>query len=849
MDYCEDFRLIQIKLNHCNEFVKNFEKINNYGGCEIYVKEIALRLKNVFLSRGYNNQESHELRKINLLLMLNTEASFKYDLKEDIKICHLLNNFAPLTKCLYANLIWELKLEKYLYEALKFLPSWFILQFLDEIVDSLRFSKSFDVILQVKELVEAIYTNICRMDYKCTSSDQQVDQKIILSKFTDNFTSLLRNYNTPNTEESLTKSKRRLREFNGYALNYQLQLVLSCLKMFQEKPQFEIDEKFHIYKINADKEPETNNYSTNRYSESVSETLNTLNVILLNTLQNSILNITLEDFMYWVEIDIDDILIEDIDLKRDNLQKLIGEQAYELIELINANEKFEHNVVKQLSTISIKPKSIQDIAKEATVGTILEKIENSPSRGVWLDELLSRKDTLYFNTECLQTIIDNIEIVDMKHLLKMLNDHQNFSMDSEDEAQMKEIFLKAGSKLNTESITMWIEELIRTMGSDYNVLIDTEIVYENEMRNYMNKISETNIEEKTMWRLILKYPQKFYEMLLEQIEINQDETTILKVIEITMSISSNFIKKLIIDGPDISSKKSSYHNLLAGIFKLQIMERKEFVKDILMNNFSKALSCNDHKLLLVHLHTLKILSNHIKITDLLPPLMIQLAQILDKFRWDLMTYSSTREEIVDLAITNIQHLIKTVLINGSKNEKEWIKSKIDNLKVSTKFYFQKLSLEKGEEIVPFDEFLAYPDKLQDASKAKITTFLCDAIVKCTSKECKRLMNNEILQKFYTNALTCIAMIVKKSNQSVPIECLKKCVNDYVKNMTEMIIPKNPEELLLKDVINLIKQFPSSSYDDLTILFLEALKMFKKCENFVNIINELEDCDLKRILLE
>jgi hypothetical protein len=32
MDYCEDFRLIQASLNHCNEFVKRFDKINSYGG-------------------------------------------------------------------------------------------------------------------------------------------------------------------------------------------------------------------------------------------------------------------------------------------------------------------------------------------------------------------------------------------------------------------------------------------------------------------------------------------------------------------------------------------------------------------------------------------------------------------------------------------------------------------------------------------------------------------------------------------------------------------------------------------------------------------------------------------------
>jgi hypothetical protein len=32
MDYSEDFRLVQTTLNHCNEFVKKFDKIVFYGG-------------------------------------------------------------------------------------------------------------------------------------------------------------------------------------------------------------------------------------------------------------------------------------------------------------------------------------------------------------------------------------------------------------------------------------------------------------------------------------------------------------------------------------------------------------------------------------------------------------------------------------------------------------------------------------------------------------------------------------------------------------------------------------------------------------------------------------------------
>lgn len=744
-----------------------------------------MRLRNILLLKGYNFKDCQELRRINFLLMLNTDASFKFDLNEDHNVCHLLNNFSQLSKCLYANLTWHLKLDEYLYETLKFSPSWFVLQFLDEIVDSLRFSSSFDVIRQVKNIVESIYTNICRMDYRCSNkSEYLIDQKIIAGKFTDSITSLLRNFNTPVTDDSIVKSKKKLREYIGHSLNCQLELVLSCFRMYQSKPQFEIANKFHIYKINLNNEPETNNYSAKNYSKIINEDLININFILLNTLQNTILNVTLDDFMYWVEIDIDDPTNEDEDLKRDNLQKSIGEQSYEVMDLINNNSQFEHDVVKQLSTISIKPKVLSEVAKDASVGLVLEKIETSPSRVVWLEELLNRRDTLYFNTECLQTIIDNVDIIKLQHLMKIIADHQNFgSMDAEDEEQMKELFLKGGIRQNIEDISVMTEELIRTLGCDYNILQDSEAMFDQEINNYLNKITEDNIEKVNMWTLIFKYPQRFFEKLLEDID-TQDEAqyaTALKIISETSTIASNYIKDIIVNSPfnEQHDKKSSRHLLLAGIFKQKIMESKEFVKDIIMSNFTKALSGNDLHSLLMYLQVLKQISHHLKINDLLPPLMIQLAQILDKIRWDLMSYSTVREEIVEIANVNVQELMKTILIHGSGNDREWIKMKINNFKLLTKFYYQKLSLEKGEAIIPFDIFLHSGD-FQGQSKAKITSFLCETIVRCTSKECKRLMGNEMLQDSYTEALIIVATIVKKSNQSSPIECLRKCIAVYVK---------------------------------------------------------------------
>lgn len=807
--------------------------------------------------KSFNSEDCNGLRKILFLLQLNTDVSLSRDLNEDYAVCHLLNNFPLLSKCLFVNLMWQLKLEKYFYESLKFTPSWFMLQFLHEAIDSLRFSKPLEVIVQVKEIVESIYCNICRMDFKIVNTSQQVEQKIILNKLLDFIMTLLRNYNTPNADDEISKSKKKLKEYLGHSLNTQLTLVHNCFQMFKSKPQFAIREEHRIFKLMTEKEPETNNFSVKNHSPIVEESLTKINMALLNTLQNSVLNITIDDFMYWVEIDIEDPSTDDDDLKKDNLQKSVGEMSFDLIQLIDQNPSFEHDVVKQLQTISIKPRSLSEIASEATVGTVLDKIESSPNKRVWFEELLSRRDTLYFNTECLQTIIDNIAIVQFNDLLRILNDHQSYgNMDKEDEIQIMEILRLSGARLNSAELSDFTENLIRAFGVDYNLCSDDDTGFSSELTNYFNKLTENSLNEDSMWKLIMLNPSRFFECLLENIA-NQDKTQIeivLRILNKTSLVAVDLVKNIVLSNLETAAEPSKSMNyiFLAGLFKLNLMGRKEFIREILMENIAKAMSSDKLQVLSMLLSALHQISGKLKVEDLVSPLTILLAQILDKYRWDLMSFTSLREKIVETAIAIIQDLVKALLINGTKNDKDWILSKTNDCKAMTKFYFQKFSLEKGESIVMFDKFL-HPEGFEGVSKNKITSFLCETIVRCTSKELKWLMTNEHLQHFLTDALLVVTVIVDKSKQQGAINCLHKCVSDHVKVLKDLIIPsltdKSQLQALFIDVLKLIRKFPSSSYDELTVLFIDAMKAFKDCEEFSSKINELKDCEMKRILLE
>ncbi|CAO1388594.1 unnamed protein product [Diamesa tonsa] len=864
MDYCEDFRIIQTVLNHCNEFVKNFDKIVYYGGNEVYIQDIAARLLKNLRSRDYvldfntlNPKYKNELRNITFLMVLNTDVTYKYDLDNDPKICHLLNNFEQLTKCLLISLIWELKLDEFFYEMLEYSNSWFAMQFLHEAADSNRHQKPLVIIDRVKCMVNAIYSNICRMDYRPASN--QVDKKIVLGKFFDYIMDLLRHYNTPNTEiETITKKKQK--EYLGHSLNSLLSLVLSCFHLYHHKPPI-VNDHLQIYKLMLEQEPEVDNYSST-YSDPVDDTLMKINVALLNTLQNSVLNITLDHFVYWVEVDLEDTKEEEVDLKIDNLQKAVGLSAYKLTQIMSLNECFQHDLINQLQCLSIKPKELHEVAKESTVGTVLEKIESSTNKRVWFQELLNRSATLFQNTECLQTVFDNISIINIKDLLKIVREYQNHEIDEEDELIVHAIFKASCQYLKPEEITELIEELISVLGVDYDINGETEQL-QQDITNYQNKLTLTSLNIEQMFKLLLLNPQLFYNKLMDGIsekDDNQIQIT-LKIIFESSSIATEYIKNLTIENLLASpNNKSTTHIFINELFKLELINRKEFIKDLLMDPIAKALQGKEFEKVLVLLNALKLMSNNLKIDDMVAPLLILLSHVMDK-RWDLISYSQMMETIIEVSVAVIIDLMKTILVKGNKKDKDWILAKIGNSKPMTKFYFQKLALEKGDAILTFDEFL-HPEGFKDSTKSKTTGFLCENLVRCTTRECRWFAKNKFLQQNFTDALLVITVIASKSSDGSPIECLRKCVSDYVKILMETLIPSSIEQdseiTLLKDVTSLMIKFPPQLFEDLTVLFVEPIKQFfnqavvKSELNrsiFIDSISELKECELKTMLLE
>jgi hypothetical protein len=233
--------------------------------------------------------------------MLNCDVVFKFDLNKDIRICHLLNLMPQMPPCVLVHVIWALNLDRYFFDALAYCPIWFSMQFMGEAIDSLRHAELDDANRRMNGMLKAVYLNIVRMDYYPAQGDK-VEKKIVLGKIQTHITNLLRRYNTPDADKFEKWSTKKQHRYAGHVLYYLLDVVRHGLHWFEQKPPMVFDE---VFDLQIEDEKRVDNLSS-AYATVVLDNLLEINTCLLNTLQNVVMTVTLDMFMYWVELDLDE---------------------------------------------------------------------------------------------------------------------------------------------------------------------------------------------------------------------------------------------------------------------------------------------------------------------------------------------------------------------------------------------------------------------------------------------------------------------------------------------------------------------------------------------------------------
>lgn len=657
-----------------------------------------------------------DLRKITFYLILNTEQVHKKDLRDRSHVCHILNTTAQLSKCLLMCCITGLQLELYFYDMIKYTPNWYNIQFISAAIDNIKSLKPYQVLDTVTNLVKSIYMNIARSDNEVGESI--MDKKNYMEKYYNYVMELLRHYYTPDTNKFSDWKKLQFYRYSGYAILSIVKMILYCFDIFENKPKRKVQDQYRVYYLVMDEKllPETD-----VYSEICQEYLNKINMALLNTLQTNAEGITLDVFMYWAEVD---------HKEERTLQQEIGEAIYNLIEVINMNEVFTHEVLQTIQNFGIKPKSLSDKMQSATLGGImkeLEKIDLPLSiRSMWMSEFIKRGDAVLDNEECLETILENVNLLNYNDVKIMTEFMQ--SNELEFEKEIKNVIMTSMDNLKIDEIIKFIQFTIQSYGLEVDIFQTEE--YSREVTMFFNKSVLGSVPQylRQYLKLILQNPFRFFDTLFDECLQNELQLkTMLEIVRHTKDIVELFLEDILVLFMKEKIKtmvEREYHLLavlLCNVFEIEIVPKSDYI-NILYKFMFDDLKQKKYRSIFVLITAFSLIQRKYDFGEFTAPVLLMVGQVMDETRWDILRYSNELDDIIRISIDMIMKLNNSFIKMASIKDKTWIVGKIQSFKPITKYYFQRYSIEKTDTPIHFDAFL-HPAEFENDHK--VIAFLCE----------------------------------------------------------------------------------------------------------------------------
>lgn len=750
-----------------------------FAGNEDCIEEIVLKIREMLLSKGLIDAESHKpvarhadlLRKITFYLMLNTEVTLKHDLISDHNVSHLLKTVPQLSSCLLLAVVWSLSLDEFLCECIAYAPIWFSYAFIENSADSLKYSAPYETLGRVDRLIRSIYTNIARSDYRAMDP---VERKVIFNRLYAVIMELLRNFFSPSEEKFENWTKNRQYMYMGYVVKQNLELILHCLNLFLNKPPARDSRIPRAFELMREREPLVEEHRR-EYSETTRETLHWLNTTLLNTLQSNVMQVDCNAFMYWVEVDLDE---------ETTLQRSVGEAAHALCQLLNVNESFEHDVGDILKSIAIRPLTTEELIEQSSIGAMIEKLEkmgrDEPQLHAWIDGFVRRGELVLNNQECLETIemhrrsltVDNIRT--MIEFAASVNRADGCVI----EDKLIENVTSALGNFNENEILNLIQYSIELGGAPSDYLQSED--FDQMLVETFNKVTFSQ-DSRSYFELLLQNPKAFYDKVLEEaLTTEKQMIEMVEVMRITARIYKLFFNdhlEQLIGEKCNASNRNFIAKLIAQLFTMHIDDPTEFIINKLYKKYLvQALQVKNINQILLIIESMLGIAHGYDFSGICPPILVMAAQVLELCRWNATTFSENAVTAVVKCQEFVHEIMKKFLPTASDEDRKWIKGKIGDYEPLTKFYFQKLSLTKEQPIQRFDEFLLQ-GKSADGQKA--FKFLCEHLMRCTSKEVKWLSSNAELLQALWEALNTIALIFKRANDRTTGDCLRYCCNSVL----------------------------------------------------------------------
>lgn len=438
--------------------------------------------------------KDEHLRKINLLLIINTDLPSIPLLEDDSNFWHLLGCLPKLSSYLYFKISTELQFGIFMGEVIRLGPEFLGCEMLQVMNEHLKYLNPDISIPFLESLYEGTF-------YKIVSLQNSNHMPIVIQKYVKLFQDII-SYNVKQFIADLPWDIEKKHIYLGYFIKMLLSVLKSCIR----KIKFNMDDHIEIYDFSVE-------YDYSKWGECKRE-INWTNhclSLIVSKCAEAVMCISVDMYMTWCEVDIKDLVDK-------TLQTAVREEAFLCREEINSIKHMNDDISNlkvldtSLSNIAVQPITEDDEIRKADAETIILNLMNPKrTQSKWLKGLMCVPG-IFQSSKYMKVIQDNAHLFDLEIATVLLDNLLEFLATSQCPRDFfevaKELFFHCVKKMSLSAQLDLLSYYFKANSN--NNILQTEH-FERSLVVALNKISSVNGNKDEVYCFsLIKFAQIYY---------------------------------------------------------------------------------------------------------------------------------------------------------------------------------------------------------------------------------------------------------------------------------------------------------------------------------------------------
>ncbi|XP_030369644.1 uncharacterized protein LOC115620518 [Scaptodrosophila lebanonensis] len=462
LDHNEVFHQLSTEIKDFNQSTKKLKNMRYWSGNEIYIEKLCERVLNVLLEHNLveqvkskvdpdeliavpkSNASLDNLRGTLVFLILNSDNTYFCELDElrryNPHYVHLMELCPPLPLIATVAIAQKCGLEEPLKEFLSCGPYWLTKQYYEICNEAFNYVESKDKVLErVCGVLDAARGALNSYALRGGPGPTDADWEAANTGLLSNVAQLLQRHILASDEQLRQSLRPQARKrYLGKATMRLMQVLLKALDPTQHNQRTKLPVQFFVL-CSPHADPSTNLHDKQAMLRKFANQL-------LNTLQNLLMHVSVDTFMYWQELPSGVLLF--------TMQEHICNLVHKLLPLLEADEELSTHSIKQqlVSVFEGGVKTFEHSLSELPLGDLLALLDGDMGQLdreqslAAINELFQRP-IAFGNEECVETMARNGFLLNishaeriLKHLDEVVRAKQAVDVDDSDNEEMSSVY-------------------------------------------------------------------------------------------------------------------------------------------------------------------------------------------------------------------------------------------------------------------------------------------------------------------------------------------------------------------------------------------------------------------------